>query len=378
MSSKRIFLSPPSVDQRERELLLEAFDSNWIAPLGPCVDAFEKALAIQCHRKSCAALSSGTSAIHLALNLLGCDHEDVVLTQSFTFCGTVNPVVYCGSTPFFIDSEVGTWNMCPEALERAIKRLRKSGKHIKAIIPVHLYGMPANMDAIVHIAAVHEIPIIEDAAEALGATFSGQACGSFGHFSVLSFNGNKIITTSGGGALLSNDSDLIERARWLASQARDDAPHYEHSAIGYNYRLSNLSAAVGLGQLEALGHKVAKRRQIHQSYRNFFKNYPFVGFQEAPDPRYESNRWLTCITIDSEQMDQICPKEIMIALEEDHIETRPLWKPMHLQPVFRDCDFENTGVSQDLFQRGICLPSGSGMDLAAQERIFESLEKILR
>jgi len=377
MQKKHIYLSPPDVGENERKLLLDAFDSNWIAPLGPCVDSFEQQLATRCQREACAALASGTAAIHIALKMLGCQAGDTVLTQSFTFCGTVNPIVYCGSEPVFIDSEDQTWNMCPEALERAIKKLRKAGKPIKAIIPVHLYGIPADLDNILNIAAFHGIPVIEDAAEALGSSYADHACGSLGDFSVLSFNGNKIITTSGGGALLSNQEDLIVKARWLASQARDEAPHYEHSAIGYNYRLSNLSAAVGIGQLSNLEDKVQKRRRIFNCYKEFFKPYDFVKFQEPPDHRFESNRWLTAIILEKDSGKHIAPERFREQLNQDNIETRPLWKPMHLQPVFKGCSVEETGVSENLFHRGICLPSGSGMSNDELERVFESLRKVI-
>lgn len=361
--TKRLYLSPPHMSGLERKYVSEVFDSNWIAPLGPAVDAFERDLAGYTGMNYAAVLNSGTSAIHLALILLGVGPGDYVAVQSFTFSATVNPVAYLGATPILIDSERDTWNMDPELLEKAIQGSVSGverGK-IKAIIGVNLYGMPAKWDEILAISKKHDIPIIEDAAESLGSRYNGRMCGSIGKFGILSFNGNKIITTSGGGALLSNDKEMTEKARFLSTQARDNAPHYQHSEIGYNYRMSNLLAAVGRGQMEVIDERVAARRAINQSYREALAGIPGIAFHTAPSDKYFSNYWLSAITVDPEKTGGTTREDIRLALEAENIESRPLWKPMHMQPVFSGCPAFINGVSEALFNDGICLPSGSGM-----------------
>lgn len=350
----------------------DAFDQNWVAPLGPNVDGFERDLAEYCGVDHVAALSSGTAAIHLALIILGVKPGDEVIASTFTFAATVNPIVYQGAIPILIDSEPSTWNMEPNLLEAAIKERLKKGKKPKAIIPVHLYGMPANMNAILEIANRFDIPVIEDAAEALGSRYKGKSVGSFGKMAVLSFNGNKIITTSGGGALLSNDEDIIVKARFLATQARDKAPHYQHSSIGYNYRMSNILAGIGRGQMKVINDRVAKRRDHFRQYIDKLTGIPGIGYQDQPDDSYFSNRWLTAITIIQKQ-NGADYKIIMQELEKLNIESRPLWKPMHLQPVFRDYPSYINGISQKLFENGICLPSGSNLTLPERNIIIQKV-----
>jgi dTDP-4-amino-4,6-dideoxygalactose transaminase len=356
----------------EIKYINEAFDTNWIAPLGANVDALEESLARYCNVKHAAALSSGTSAIHLALIILGVKYGDEVIASSFTFSATINPIVYLGATPILIDSEPGTWNMSPELLETAIKDRLLKGKKPKAIIPVHLYGMPADMKGIMEIANRYEIPVIEDAAEALGSRFNNQPVGSFGEMGVLSFNGNKIITTSGGGALISNNEEMIAKARFLSTQARDKAPHYQHSQIGYNYRMSNISAGIGRGQMEVIDDRVRKRRDNFLFYKKNLEKYEGVKFQEEPDSSYFSNRWLTVILIDPAKTGTT--REILQSeCEIKNIEPRPLWKPMHLQPVFSSCPAYLNGISEKLFLQGLCLPSGSNMSDDDLERVLNIL-----
>jgi len=357
---KRIYLSAPHMSGGEMKYIHEAFDQNWIAPLGPNVDAFEKELASYCSVRHAAVLSSGTAATHLALIILGVGRGDEVIAQSFTFSATINPIVYLGATPVLVDSELDTWNMDPGLLEASIKDRLARGKRPKAIIAVHLYGMPSKMQEIAEIAAKYEIPLIEDAAEALGSRYRGKPLGSFGEMSILSFNGNKIITTSGGGALLSNNSQLVEKARFLSTQARDKAPHYQHSEIGYNYRMSNVLAGIGRGQLEIIDERVMKRRDIFKFYFNNLHSYPGIKFLTEPGDEYYSNYWLTTILIDPE-MAGTSHTEIQEDLEKKNIESRPLWKPMHLQPVFSNCPSYLNGNSEYLFSRGLCLPSGTSM-----------------
>ncbi len=349
----------------------EAFDTNWISPVGPHITAFEQALGAYTHVSHVAALSSGTAAIHLALILLGVGAGDEVMCQSFTFSGTCNPIRYQGATPVFIDSEADTWNMDPVLLEEAVEdRLRKTGRLPKAIIVVHLYGMPAKMKAIQAVATRFGIPVIEDAAEALGSVYHGQACGSMGDFGILSFNGNKIITTSGGGALLSSREDWISKARFLATQARDPAPHYEHSEIGYNYRLSNISAGIGRGQLEVIADRVAARRANFDFYRSKLSTLP--GFRFLAEPaEVHSNRWLSTVLIDPAQTGGVDRERIRLVLEAENIESRPLWKPMHLQPVFREFPFYGRGLSDQLFETGLCLPSGTQMSQGELARVCD-------
>ncbi|WP_226388859.1 aminotransferase class I/II-fold pyridoxal phosphate-dependent enzyme [Penaeicola halotolerans] len=354
----KIWLSSPHMGHMEQVFVKEAFDTNWVAPLGPHVDGFEQDLARYTGAKHAAVLTSGTAAIHLALILLGVERGDEVICQSFTFSASANPIVYQGATPVFVDSERDTWNMCPQHLEQAIKDRLSKGKKVKAIIPVHLYGMPAKMQEIQTIATQYNIPIIEDAAEALGSSYQGKACGTFGELGVLSFNGNKIITTSGGGALIGNNEKQIIQARFLATQARDAAPHYQHSHIGYNYRMSNISAGIGRGQMIVLPNRVAQRRANFEWYRSQLSK---AGFDFQPEASSSfSNRWLTALTID--------PKEtgydreaLRLALEKENIESRPLWKPMHMQPIFKEAPYYGEGIAEDLFDKGLCLPSGSNL-----------------
>jgi dTDP-4-amino-4,6-dideoxygalactose transaminase len=324
------------------------------------------------------ALSSGTAAIHLALIMLGVKPGDEVIASSFTFSATVNPIAYQGALPILIDSEADTWNMSPELLETAIKDRISKGKKPKAIIIVHLYGMPAKMDAIMELANRYEIPLIEDAAEALGSKYKNQSLGTFGILGVLSFNGNKIITTSGGGALISNDEKLIAKSRFLATQARDSAPHYQHSEIGYNYRMSNIVAGIGRGQLEVLDEHIALRRRNFTFYKEQFSEFEGISFHQEPDENYFSNYWLTCITVDPAKMKGISREDIRLALDAENIESRPLWKPMHLQPVFSHCPFYGNGISEKLFQTGLCLPSGSNLTTDEKERIMGIILKTFR
>lgn len=347
----------------------DAFDTNWIAPLGPHVDAFERELAAYCGTKGAVALGSGTAAIHLALIVMGVSQGDSVICQTFTFSATANPIKYLGANPIFVDSEPDTWNMSPEALEEAI---RESPEKPKAIIPVHLYGMPANMNEILAIAGKYDIPVLEDAAEALGSSLNGVPCGSFGDFGVLSFNGNKIITTSGGGALLSDNLEALEQVRFLATQARDKAPHYQHSRVGYNYRLSNILAGIGRAQLGVLSNRVMARRANFEFYKRKLGSIPGIRFVEE-QPGYFSNRWLTTILVDSSLTGGVTREDIRLALEKDHIESRPLWKPMHLQPVFAGDRYYGGMVSERLFDQGLCLPSGSNLTTEEKVRILKSI-----
>ncbi len=386
-TSKRIYLSSPHMSGGEMKYINEAFDQNWVAPLGPNVDAFERTLADYCGVKHAAALSSGTAAIHLALIILGVEKGDEVIASSFTFSATVNPIVYQGATPVLIDSEPGTWNMDPQLLEDAIKRRRasasakasagKAGRRVKAIIPVHLYGMPANMKDILSIAEKYEIPVIEDAAEALGSKYDGKPAGSFGRFGILSFNGNKIITTSGGGALISDNKDFIDKARFLATQARDKARHYQHSQIGYNYRMSNVLAGIGRGQMEVIDDRVRKRREIFSFYKEQLGTIDGFEFIDEPGDEFFSNRWLTTVLIDPEKTG-FTREELQTKLEKENIETRPLWKPMHLQPVFADCPAFVNNTSKMLFEKGLCLPSGSNMNEEDLSRIIKAIKECFK
>ena len=347
------------MSSRERELLLDAFDSNWIAPLGPHVDGFERELGEVVGVPHVCALSSGTGALHLALVLLGVSAGDEVLVSTLTFAATANAVTYMVARPTFIDSELTSWNMCPDRLATVLAQRKKEGRRPKAIIVVDLYGQCADYARIVPLAEEYGVPIIEDAAEALGATHGTRPAGSFGTFGVFSFNGNKIITTSGGGALVSARKELTDRARFLATQARDPAPHYQHSTIGFNYRLSNLLAAVGRGQLQVLRDRVAARRANNAFYRDALGDLPGISFlPEAPWGT--STCWLTCVTFD-ERASGVTREDVRLALVDQDIEARPLWKPMHLQPVFAECDVVGGSVAAGLFARGLCLPSGSSL-----------------
>jgi dTDP-4-amino-4,6-dideoxygalactose transaminase len=373
-SNPKIWLSSPHMGGDELKYIHEAFDTNWVAPVGPHLEAFEKELYTYVGTGYCAALSSGTAAIHLALIVLGVQRDDEVLCSSFTFSGTCNPILYQGAKPVFIDSETVTWNMDPDLLEEAIKdRIKKTGKKPKAAIVVHLYGMPAQMDRIMKVCRAYEIPVIEDAAEALGSSLHHKKLGTFGDLSVLSFNGNKIITTSGGGALLSDNKHWIEKAKFLATQARDPAPHYQHSEIGYNYRLSNICAGIGRGQMNVLDERVNQRRKVFEFYKASLTQQKGISFLEEPTG-YFSNRWLTTILVDPKGNDGITRENIRLMLEQENIESRPLWKPMHLQPVFKDCISYQSGVSEKLFVSGLCLPSGSNL---AQEDLTRVCRLIL-
>lgn len=372
----KIWLSSPHMGGGELKYVNEAFESNWVAPLGPNVNAFEKELAQYLHVKHCAALVSGTSAIHLALIILGVKQGDEVICQSFTFSATANPIVYQGATPIFVDSEPETWNMDPYLLEQALKDRIKKGKKPKAIIVVHLYGMPAKMEEIVSISNRYEIPLIEDAAEALGSRYKEKFCGTLGSMGVLSFNGNKIITTSGGGALISNNHDYIHKARFLATQARDNAPHYQHSHIGYNYRMSNIVAGIGRGQLEVLDLRITQRRANNNFYRKLLNGYKGITFHTETINTF-SNYWLTSIIIDP-KVTGISREDLRLGLESDNIESRPLWKPMHLQPLFLGSPAYINGFSEYAFENGLCLPSGSNLTEIDRERIGVQIKKILK
>jgi dTDP-4-amino-4,6-dideoxygalactose transaminase len=378
MSISKIWLSSPHMGGKEEVYVKDAFDTNWIAPLGPHVDGFEKDLCNFTGVNYAAVLSSGTAAIHLALILLDVKAGDEVICQSFTFSASANPIVYQGAVPIFVDSERDTWNMCPKHLRRAIEDRVLKGRKPKAIIPVHLYGMPAKMDEIIGIANEFNIPIIEDAAEALGSSINGKPCGGFGQMGILSFNGNKIITTSGGGALISNDEICIKQARFLATQSRDAAPHYQHSHIGYNYRMSNVCAAIGRGQMEVLAERVTQRKANYDFYLNALKG--FAGISFLPEPQgFFSNRWLTCILVDPTLTSNgITREDVRKALEKENIESRPLWKPMHLQPVFAGASFYGDGTSEELFLHGLCLPSGSNLSQIDLDRVLAAIIKVLQ
>lgn len=374
---KRIWLSLAHMGGEEQKFIQEAFDTNWVVPLGPNVNGFEQDLAAFLGgRHHVVALSAGTAAIHLGLLQLGVENGDEVICQSFTFAASANPITYLGGKPVFVDSEPDSWNMSPVFLEEAIKdRIVRTGKKPKAIIPVHLYGMPARMDRIMAIAAEYEIPVLEDAAEALGSEYKGRKCGTFGEFACLSFNGNKMITTSGGGALVCRTEEEAGRTMFFATQARDNAPHYQHSHIGYNYRMSNICAGIGRGQMMVLGKHMARRREINRLYRKLLSDMPGISFQTDPTEDFESNYWLSCILIDSKETG-FSREDLRLRMEEENIETRPLWKPMHLQPVFANCPFYGDGTSEALFDTGLCLPSGSSLADADIMRVAEICKQI--
>ncbi|GHC58509.1 DegT/DnrJ/EryC1/StrS family aminotransferase [Ulvibacter litoralis] len=372
----KIYLSSPHMGGTEQNFVNDAFDTNWIAPLGPNVNGFESDLENYLKEDvHVATLSSGTAAIHLALIMLGVTRGDEVICQSMTFSASANPIVYQGATPIFIDSEVDTWNMCPIHLEEAIKDRISKGKKPKAIIPVHLYGMPYKVDEINAVAQKYGIPIVEDSAEALGSTYKGQKCGTFGDISILSFNGNKIITTSSGGALVTKDVSLKNKAMFLATQARDEALHYQHSQIGYNYRLSNVCAGIGRGQMEVLDKHIGLRREMNVFYKDIFKTMEGVTVFTEPSESIFSNHWLSSITIDTTKT-KLSAEKIRISLDKDNIESRPLWKPMHLQPVFKDAPYYGAKTAQTLFENGLCLPSGSNLGEKEKQRIRAVLENI--
>jgi dTDP-4-amino-4,6-dideoxygalactose transaminase len=376
MKSK-IWLSSPHMGGNEMSYVQQAYNTNWIAPLGPNVMGFETALEKYIDNDAkVACLTSGTSAIHLALILAGVIQNDEVLCQSFTFSASANPIAYQRAIPVFIDSEEYSWNMCPKALEEAIKKGIAKDKKPKAIIVVHLYGMPAKMDEILAIAHKYKITLIEDAAEALGSSYKGKKCGTFGDFGILSFNGNKIITTSGGGALVCKSQEDKQKAIFLATQARDDAPHYQHSNIGYNYRMSNILAGIGRGQMEVLDAHIGLRRDMNLFYKNIFKNVEGIRVLEEPNSDYYSNHWLSCVLIDSE-ITGFTSQELRLQLEKENIESRPLWKPMHLQPIFKDCAYYGGFISEGLFKNGLCLPSGSNLTDLDRARIKTTIRKLL-
>ncbi len=359
----------------EQKFVQEAFDSNWVAPLGPHVDGFERDICNYTGSPYGAVLSSGTSALHLALILLGVQQGDEVLASTFTFSATIHPILYQNAKPILVESESDTWNMSPHFLEQAIKDRIKTGKRPKAIIIVHLYGMPAKMDELMSIARKYEIPVIEDAAEALGSKYKGRMLGTLGDMGIFSFNGNKIITTSGGGALISKNKSWIDQAVFLATQARDQAPHYEHTQVGYNYRLSNISAGIGRGQMKVLEERVKKRRKVNEFYRLQLGERAGLSFLTEPGEVYHSNYWLTTLLVDSEQLNGLTRDEICRALEEENIEARPLWKPMHLQPVFKGYPYYGDRYSDLLFEKGLCLPSGSNLTQSDLERVVRGIEQ---
>ena len=385
----RIWLSLAHMSGREQEFIQEAFDTNWVVPLGPNVNAFEKSLRdfliengelkIENEGMRIVALSAGTAALHLGLILLGVQPGDEVICQSFTFAASANPIAYLEATPVFVDSEKETWNMDPVLLEEAIKdRLEKTGKLPKAIIPVHLYGMPVKMDEVMEVANRYGIPVLEDSAEALGSEYKGQKCGTFGEYGVLSFNGNKMITTSGGGALICPNEEKAKRALFYATQAREQAPHYQHEKIGYNYRMSNICAGIGRGQMFVLEDHVARRREIHDLYVKLLEGVKGVKVMCQPEGGdFDSNYWLTCITVEP-GVAGFTRENVRLALDADNIESRPLWKPMHLQPVFKDAPFYGNGTSERLFEIGLCLPSGPTLTNEDIERVGQVIIRMGR
>ncbi|MGI4738887.1 MAG: DegT/DnrJ/EryC1/StrS family aminotransferase [Janthinobacterium lividum] len=373
----RIYLSPPHLGRHELNYLHKAVEDNWVAPIGPNLDGFEADICAAAGVPYCVALNSGTAALHLGLLLLGVGPGDEVLCPSFTFVATANAIRYCGATPVFVDSEAETWNACPERLREAITDRIRLGKKPKALLLVHLYGMPAQLAEILALAAEFDIPILEDAAEALGASWQRQPLGSFGRVGVFSFNGNKILTTSGGGALVTHDPELAARARFLATQAKDPAPYYQHSQVGYNYRLSNLLAGIGRGQMELLPDRVKRRREIFTWYSEHLAGLPGLALAPTPEPAGSfSNRWLTTLLLDPAAT-SATPESVRQYLETRHIESRPLWKPMHLQPLFAASPMYGGAVCTDLFARGLCLPSGTAMGDDELRRVAKALREAL-
>ena len=376
MENKKIYLASPHMSDEgyEQEYVKEAFDTNWIAPLGNNVNKFEEELANYVGAKHAAALSAGTAAIHMAFKALDVKQGDIVFCSSLTFSATANPITYQNATPVFIDSEEDTWNMDPKALEKAFEKYPNP----KAVIVVHLYGTPAKIEEIKEICDKHNVPLVEDAAESLGATYKGKQTGTFGKYGVYSFNGNKIITTSGGGMLVSEDEEKIAKVRFWATQSRDKARHYQHSEIGYNYRMSNIVAGIGRGQLKVLDNRIAKKTEIYNTYKEAFKDITEIEMQPVPE-NTKPNHWLSVMTL--KENSKIKPLDVMIALEKENIESRPVWKPMHMQPVFANCDYIQTAeksVSEDLFTRGICLPSDTKMTQEEQERIINIIKKLFK
>lgn len=373
--NKKIWLSLAHMGGHEQNFIKEAFDTNWVVPLGPNVNAFEAALSDYLgENRHAVALSAGTAALHLGLIQLGVGAGDEVICQSFTFAASANPVVYCGGVPVFVDSEEETWNIDPVLLEKAIlDRKEKTGKVPKAIIPVHLYGMPAKMDEICAVAEKYGVPVLEDAAEALGAEYKGRKCGTFGDFAALSFNGNKIITTSGGGALICRTQEQAKRTMFYATQARENRPYYQHEKIGYNYRMSNICAGIGRGQMEVLDAHVARRREIHALYTKLLAGTPGITVKQAPGAEFASNFWLTCILVDPEKFGADY-ETLRQKLDAANIETRPLWKPMHLQPVYASAPFYGNGTSEKIFSQGLCLPSGSSLSDEDIARVVSTIK----
>jgi dTDP-4-amino-4,6-dideoxygalactose transaminase len=362
MNLTKIWLSSPHMGGTEQKYIKEAFDANWVAPLGPNVNGLENDLEVYLDNQAyVGALSSGTAAIHLGLILLGVQAGDEVICQSMTFSASANPILYLGANPVFVDSEEQTWNICPVALEQAIQDRIQKGKKPKAIIAVHLYGVPYQIEAVRVVSDKYSIPILEDSAEALGSSYKGQKCGTFGDIGVLSFNGNKIITTSGGGAIVTKTANQKEKAVFYATQSRDNAPHYQHSHIGYNYRMSNICAGIGRGQMEVLDQHVTLRRLMHDFYVEIFKDIEGVDVFSVPNEDYFANYWLSAITIDASKTKGISAETLRLALESENIESRPLWKPMHLQPIFEEYPYYGKKVSEELFENGLCLPSGSNL-----------------
>ena len=378
--NKRIWHSLAQMGGEEQRFIKEAFDTNWVVPLGPNVNGFEQDLKHYhaLNKQEVVALSAGTAALHLGLIMLGVERDDEVICQSFTFSASANPITYQGAKPVFVDSEPDTWNMDPALLREAIEdRIQKTGRKPKAIIPVHLYGMPAKMDEIIAIAQEYEIPILEDAAEAIGSEYKGKKCGTLGVYGALSFNGNKMITTSGGGALICPSREAADRVTFYATQAREQAPHYQHEKIGYNYRLSNICAGIGRGQMQVLDEHIARRRTIHSLYSQGLGSISGIEVQQNPSTQFNSNFWLTTILIDPKQTG-FDREQLRLRLEEGNIESRPLWKPMHLQPVFASCPYYGGSVSEKLFERGLCLPSGSALSDDDIARVIEVIKSFTR
>ena len=377
MTQNKIWLSSPHMGGSEQNYIQEAFDTNWVAPLGPNVNGLEQDLDSYLDANvHVGALSSGTAAIHLGLILLGVQAGDAVLCQSMTFSASANPILYLGATPVFVDSETTTWGLCPQALEQAIQDSIQKEKKPKAIIAVHLFGVPYQVAEIRKVANTYDIPVLEDAASALGSTYKGQKCGTFGEIGILSFNGNKIITTSGGGAIVTKTAALKEKAIFYATQSRDNAPHYQHSEIGYNYRMSNICAGIGRGQMEVLDEHVVLRRQMHDFYVAVFASIEGVDVFETPNEDYFANYWLSAITIDALKTNGITAETLRLALEAENIESRPLWKPMHLQPIFEKYPYYGRNVAQNLFETGLCLPSGSNLTDNDRKRIANVIKEL--
>ncbi|GGG52917.1 DegT/DnrJ/EryC1/StrS family aminotransferase [Hymenobacter glacieicola] len=371
----RLFLSPPHLGRHELNYLHKAIEDNWVAPAGPNLDGFERDICEFTGAQHCVALTSGTAAIHLGLRLLGVGTGDEVLCPSFTFVATANPILYLGATPVFIDSEAETWNICPQRLREALEALRRQNRRPKALILVHLYGMPAQLREVLAVAAEFEVPVLEDAAEALGSRYDGQPLGTFGEVGVFSFNGNKILTTSGGGALVTNNPEWAQKIRFWATQAKDTAPHYQHSELGYNYRLSNLLAGIGRGQMELLEDRVKKRREIFAWYQKHLVDIPGLSFGPTEPAGGRSNRWLTTLLLAPEET-SVTPEQLRLHLETHNIESRPLWKPLHRQPLFNATPTYGGEVCEKLFNRGLCLPSGSAMTDADLRRVAEVIKAV--